>query len=397
MKYYSVPADFKTETLERYCELGDKYPDSKIKETYGQITIGNLLGSGRAGDLIPEVDLNKLSVYVENSKKRGIDFNYTLNATCLSNREFTEVGIKEITSFLNTIYEIGIDKITIAMPSLIELINLSKYKFEIKASTLCQVINANKAMSYKKLGINRVVVDESINRDFNTLRSIKTAFGSGVEIIVNVICNKNCIYRMFHQNQVSHDTSTEHKSSTYYSHRCIMKRVEDVSNLMRINWIRPEDIKYYSEIGINCFKIQGRQAVLKGDIVKTVESYLKESFNGNLMELLDSFSPTNNFKIHMDNKKLDGFIKPFVEKDNFCKNDCDSCNYCNNYIQKSIDYQKTSEVFSLAGEFYSKFDEFINMVKDQNDEKAKDENTLSSGNTAGAINIQTEDMSFEFE
>ncbi len=42
------------------------------------------------------------------------------------------------------------------------------------------------------------------------------------------------------------------------------------------------------------------------------------------MELLDSFSPTNNFKIHMDNKKLDGFIKPFVEKDNFCKNDCDS-------------------------------------------------------------------------
>ena len=397
MKYYSVPADFKTETLERYRELGDIYPDCKVIETYGQITIGNFLGSGRAGDLIPEVDLDKLSTYVENSKKRGIDFNYTLNATCLSNREFTAAGIREITSFLNTVYEMGIDKITIAMPSLIELINLSKYKFEIKASTLCQVINVNKAISFKKLGVNRVVVDESINRDFNTLQSITKAFGSGVEIIVNVICNKNCIYRMFHQNQVSHDTSTEQKSSTYYSHRCIMKRTEDVSNLMRMNWIRPEDIKYYSDIGINNFKIQGRQAVVNGDIIKTVESYFKESFGGNLMELLDSFSPTNNFKIHMDNKKLDGFIKPFVNSGDFCKNDCDSCNYCNRYIQKRIDYQKTSDVFRLAGEFYSKFDDFINMVKDHNDEKIKDESTLRNVNKAGATNIETEDMSFELD
>jgi collagenase-like PrtC family protease len=176
-----------------------------------------------------------------------------------------------------------------------------------------------------------------------------------------------------------------------------MKRVEDVSNLMRMNWIRPEDIKYYSEIGINNFKIQGRQAVVNGDIVKTVESYFKESFHGNFMELLDSFSPTNNFKIHMENKKLDGFIKPFVEKDNFCKNDCDSCNYCNKYIEKSIDYQKTSEVFRLAGDFYSKFDDFINIVKDYNDEKVMDENVLRNANKAGVFSMQTEDMSFEFE
>ncbi len=68
-----------------------------------------------------------------------------------------------------------------------------------------------------------------------------------------------------------------------------------------------------------------------------------------------------------------------------------------NILKKNIDYQKTSEVFRLAGEFYSKFDEFINMVEDHNDEKVKDENTLSNANTARAITMQTEDMSFEFE
>lgn len=392
MKYYNIPADFKTETIDRYCELNDKYPDSKIIETYGQITIGNTLGSGRACDLIPKIDLSRLGIYTRYSQKKGIDFNYTLNATCLSNREFTEAGIKEITGFLNTIYEMGINSITIAMPSLIELINLSKYKFNIKASTLCQIINANKAMSYKRFGVSRIVVDESVNRDFNSLRRIVGAFGNGVEVIVNVICHKNCIYRAFHQNQVSHDMSTEQPSATYYSHRCIMKRVEDVANLMRMNWIRPEDIKYYSAIGINYFKIQGRQAVLKGDPVKTVESYFKESYDGNLIELLDSFSPTNNFAVYMDNKKLDNFIKPFVEKDDFCKNDCSGCSYCDAYVRKCTDYSKTQEVFNLAGEFYTKFDHFINMAK-SNSNTAEQEQNIPRG-TSSAFNT---DMEFEFE
>jgi collagenase-like PrtC family protease len=367
MKYYIVPADFKSETLDKYCELNDKYPDAKIIETYGQITVGNTLGSGRAGDLIPKIDLNMLSLYMQNSKKRGIDFNYTLNSTCLSNKEFRKEGIEEISGFLNTLYEIGINSITVAMPSLIELIKLSKYKFNIKASTVCQIINANKASCFKRLGVDRIVLDESINRDFNSLRRITKAFGSGVEVIVNVICNKNCIYRPFHHNQVSHDMNTEQTSATYYSHRCIMKRVEDVANLMRMNWIRPEDIKYYSDIGINHFKLQGRQAVLKGDPVKTVESYLKESYDGNLLELLDSFSPTNSFSVYLDNKKLDGFIAPFIEKNDFCKNDCESCRYCDAYVRKGTDYDETKEVFDLAGEFYSSFDQFIDMLKDYNE------------------------------
>ncbi|XBX10037.1 U32 family peptidase [Enterocloster clostridioformis] len=366
MKHYNVPADFKIETLDWYCGLMDKYPECRITETYGQITVGNRLGSGRAGDLIPAVDLNNLSTYVNCSKKKGIDFNYTLNATCLSNIEFTKNGLKEIMEFLDTIYEIGIDKITIAMPSLIELTKLSKYKFEIKASTLCQIDNANKAINIKQLGADRIVIDESINRDFSTLKSIISSFGKGAEVIVNVICNKDCIYRMFHQNQVSHDISTENRSTTYYSHRCIMQRIEKVSNLMRMNWIRPEDIKYYTALGISNFKIQGRQAVQNGNIVMTVESYFKESFDGNLMELLDCFSPTNSFKVYIDNKSLNGFIEPFVVDGEFCKSNCERCGYCDEFIDKCIDRDKTNEVFDLAREFYSQYDEYINMIKDNN-------------------------------
>ncbi|GKX31192.1 peptidase U32 [Vallitalea longa] len=363
MKYYVVPADFKTETIDKYYKLNNTYSDSKVIETYGQLTIGNSLGSGRAGDLIPKIDIHGLKNYISYSRDKGIGFSYTLNATCLGNREFEEEGIEEILGFLKKLYEIGVRSLIIAMPTLFEIVKMSGYDFEIKASTLCQITNVNKAVSFKKLGVSKIVLEESINRDFKTIKDIVGAFGDGVEIIVNVICHKNCTYRMFHQNQVSHDKEVNTKSSTYYSHRCMMKRAEEPSNLLKMNWVRPEDIKYYHEMGIQYYKLQGRQAVLHGDMVKTVESYFKESFDGNLMDLLDGFHSTNAFKVYIDNKKLDSFLKPFRTNDNFCKNNCDACNYCNKFVGKVVDLEQTKEVFDAATKFYQQCDHFNNSVK----------------------------------
>ncbi|MGE5632750.1 MAG: U32 family peptidase [Caulobacteraceae bacterium] len=373
MKYFNVPADFKKETIDKYYELNNTYKDSKVYETYGQITIGNLIGSGRAYDLIPKVDMAQLKSYIEYSQDRGISFNYTLNATCLGNREFTREGIGDITAFLEELYHCGVRSLTISLPSLIELVRRMGYNFEIKASTVCQIINPNKAMAYKKLGADKIVLDESINRDFDTLRRIRQAFGSNVEVIVNVICHKNCIYEMFHHNQTSHDIGNESKapSVTYYSHRCMMKRCENVSNILKLGWIRPDDIKYYTDIGIQYFKLQGRQAVLNGDPLRATECYFQEYYDGNLMHLLDMFSPTNSFIVYVDNRKLDGFIKPFFEKPGFCKNDCLSCGYCDKYIKNCIDLEKTSEIFNLANEFYEKYDSYINMINDLKREKSR--------------------------
>lgn len=362
MKYYVVPSDFKNETIDRYHKLNSLYKESKVIETYGQITIGNILGSGRAGDLIPKVDIHRLKSFIEYSKGKQIGFNYTLNATCLGNSEFTEEGIGEILRFLGELYEAGVRSITVAMPSLFELVKMSGYDFEIKTSTLCQITNANMAMSYKKMGAKRIVLQESLNRDFETLRQITEAYGEGIEIIVNVICHKNCIYRMFHQNQVSHDKEVNDKSSTYYSHRCMMRRSEEVSNLLKLNWVRPEDIKHYYDIGIRYFKLQGRQAVLHGDMYKTVESYFKESYDGNLMDLLDAFYSTNAFNVYIDNKKLNSYLEPFYNNGNFCKNNCEKCNYCANFVNKAVDFQQTKERFDSARKFYQEYDHFKNNV-----------------------------------
>lgn len=362
MKYFNIAADFKEETIDQYEALNQKYADSKVVETFGQISINNMYGSGRPGDMMPKTDMQALEKYVSYSSKKNINFSYTMNALCLSNREFTEAGLRDIKGFLSQLSDMGIHSLTVAIPAVIDFVHRTNFKFEIKASTLCDITNANKAVAYKELGADRIVVHESINRDFDALRSIREAYGPNTEVITNVICHKSCIFRPFHQIQGSHDTDPDTPSPRYYSHKCMMRRASGLHNYMNLNWIRPEDIKYYTQIGINRFKIQGRQTVVQGNPVKVMESYMKESYDGNLMELLDMFNPSNSFQVYIDNKKLDGFIDAYVKNSKFCKNDCQKCGYCMKYAERSMDVNRMEEVSGLMKRFYEEFDTVSTMM-----------------------------------
>ena len=210
------------------------------------------------------------------------------------------------------------------------------------------------------------MVDESINKDFYTLKNIREVFGGKVEIIINQICDKNCMYRMFHYNMISGDIAgtTNKASINYYEHRCVLQQLKSVDNLLKLCWVRPEDIKYYADIGINHFKLQGRHTFVQGgDPVLTVKCYFDESYDGNLMDLLSMIAKLTSFKVYVDNKKLDGFIKPFVEKAHFCENNCTACRYCETFAKRCIDYEAAEEVTQLAKEFYEDYDQYKKSLK----------------------------------
>ncbi|MCU0286589.1 MAG: U32 family peptidase [Acidobacteria bacterium] len=358
MKYFSMPADFKKETIAEYNKLNREYEDSCIIETYGNITIGNELESGRPVDILPQVDLAGLRAYIEYSQQNGIDFNYTINASYINNREFTPGGIEVIYSFLGKLHEAGVRALTITLPSLIKLVKQFPYDFSIKGSTICQANNVNKALELKRMGLERIVVDESINRKFNILKRIRDAFGEKVEIIVNSICHMDCSYRMFHYNQIAGDSVKVSSgcSNSYYPHQCLIRRYENSANLLKLTWVRPEDIKYYTAIGIHYFKLQGRPRVMKGNPVRAVESYFKEHYEGDLFDLLNLFAPVSSFNFAVDNKKMDGYIKHFYEHRDFCRNDCLACRFCQSFAKDKIDSVKLEEVHRLAEAYFREFD-----------------------------------------
>ncbi len=360
IKYFSIPSDFDKGTVDKLERLNRSYKEAKVVETYGNITLKNFLGSGRSVELLPGIDLDRLQDYISYSRAKGIDFNYTLNASHMDNIEFKSLGMLEILNFLGKLYHIGIRRLTVALPSLMEIIRNSKYDFKMKASAICQITTPNKAREFRKMGVERMVADEYLNRHLAQLKRVNDAFGEGVEIIVNSICHKDCPGRMFHYNQISTDSIklSSEASANYYTHRCLLRRYETIGNVLKLTWIRPEDIKYYSAIGIKHFKLQGRHTVRAGDPVRTLEGYFKGSFDGDLLEFLDMFNPTSRFKVTVDNSKLAGFIKPFYENDYFCKDDCPHCNYCENFARKIIDEREQQEVYRSAKEFFRQYDRF---------------------------------------
>ncbi|GKX31191.1 protease [Vallitalea longa] len=362
MKYFSIPADFKKSTIDRLYELNNTYEDIKIIETYGQVTVGKILNSGRIMDVLPQINMAELKKYIEYCRKKNIEFSYTLNPACFGNYEFSEEGIKSILDLLNQLATIGITNITVSSPSLVEIVRESGFDFEIKASAICEIVSPNKANFYKKIGAERIVVDPDITRDFEKLKHICEVYGDKVEIIINNVCMHNCPYKMFHYNHEAHCTNDQDIKDFFFN-RCSMQKASDTANLLKLNWIRPEDIKLYEEVGIRYFKIQGRQNVLTGDIVKTLEYYFNESYDGNLFDLITIFSPYNSYQTYIDNKKLDGFVERFFREPGFCKEVCSKCGYCNRYAKMAIDVEESRELNRKCLEFYSEYDKFSKVLK----------------------------------
>lgn len=329
MIYYSIPADFNLEHIDLLNEINCIYPDKKIAEVYGQITEGTLNGSGRKKECLPQIGKKEFELYIsELFRRTSIKFSYTFNASCLGNLEYTKEGIKKIKNFFTYLHRLGIDRITVSSPAIIEIAKSLPFNLDIKASAICQISNKNKMIQYRNMGVSSIVLDEDITRKFGLIQKIQKEFRGSVELIVNSLCRKNCVFKTFHYNQQAHNGTSERENISYFDYKCIAAKLADENDILRGNWIRPEDILYYKNIGINRFKIQGRHAVLKGDIYKTVMCYMEEKYEGNLVDLLGCFAKDQYAGLYLDNRRLKHFIPPFLEDDDFCRDDCIACNYC---------------------------------------------------------------------
>ena len=341
MIWYSVPADFKIQTLYDMKKLEEKYPGNSVREVFGNLS-GSRWPSGH-GFLRSQKYLEtfrELEKYVQAAGKLGYDFNYTFNAACLDNKDIIDSELEEILEFIGNLADIGVRRITIASPALIGAVHRRYPSLLITASAITGVNSAYRANEVQKLGASTVVLEEDLTRDFKRIRGIAKYSTPDIEIIVNSKCTFNCLYRNFHYNSVSHDTGGR-KTVFNYGGNCAKCREQDPVQFIKSLWIRPEDIELYAEQGVKVFKLIGRERLSDIDLLRMIEVYFSRSYDGNLVDLVFGFATTRKH-IYIDNKKLDGFIDKFVNEEFECLDACspEHCNYCQTYLEKSLVKEK---------------------------------------------------------
>jgi len=385
MMKISLATNYEDDLIERIKE----YP---IYEIYGKLK-NDIIGGGRPDDELKDIETIKFEKHVKMVRKSGIKFNYLLNGSCLANNEQNEEWQKKFKSFLTYLKKIGVNALTVTNPYVMQFVK--KYfgnYFTLRVSTFACVDSFERAKYWEDMGADIICADfVKINRDFKKLKyMVQNLKHAKIEILVTNSCLKNCPMIFTHTTSLSHasDKSLEKENyedwSLFYCQEIQNNKNEEY---IKSPWVRPEDIKYYEEIGIEHFKITER-GFPTDELVKRVKAYTDRKYNGNLIDLIQGHGyldkngeqklekaqvntrkeAYNEIKrvrglgqpriyprhIYIDNEKLDGFIEFFVNDK--CINNCNVCDYCKSISRKVI--TKNEEVSDYLKELYSKYDEY---------------------------------------
>ncbi len=328
-------------------------------------------GGGRSSFVLPEITEGDIEKAVKNSHANNIEFNYVMNSACMGNKEYTDEKYKEIIEHLDWIKEIGADWITLANPYIIEVCKNRHPDLKISLSSFVTVESIQRAKYYDEIGVGEITVRENINRDFRLLEEMRKSVDCEIQLIANQACLYQCPYQFYHCNFVSHASQRDNSSSNGQIDFCVLKcnkyRFSDPTEIIKSCWIRPEDIKFYEEIGIDKFKITDRSSPTQwlDNVVKTYQD--RKLKGNNLADILNLCIGVNRRKsnnsvikdtdimtkelknmrklvkafalleVNINNKELDGFIEHF--KSFRCKEiSCDSCGYCEEVSKRAIEF-----------------------------------------------------------
>lgn len=363
-----------------------------IYEVYGKLK-NDIIGGGRPDDELKDIEIINFENHVKTVRKNRIKFNYLLNGSCLSNNEQNKEWQDNLKKFLEYLLEIGVNALTITNPYILQFVK--KYfgeQFTVRISTFACVDSFERAKYWEEMGADIICADfVKINRDFKTLKyMVDNLKHSKIEILATNSCLKNCPMIFTHTTALSHasdKTRGKEKYEDWSLFYCQEIQNENEEEYIKSPWVRPEDEKYYEDIGIEHFKLTER-GFPTDELVKRVRAYTNRKYDGNLIDLIQGHGyldkrgeqklekrqvktqgeiyneikrvrglgcprqyPRN---IYIDNSKLDGFIDFFLKGN--CSNNCNSCGYCKKISDKVI--TKNKEVSDYLKELYRKYDEF---------------------------------------
>lgn len=335
MPYFTVPCDFNGDKIYDLLANNDNY-FVPVKETYGSLKHSKY-GSGRKYFELPDVSDEKFQNYLNECNKNNLIFNYVLNLSCNSNQEFTLSGQKDILAHIEKLYSAGVKRFTIAIPSLIDLVDSIFPDIEVTVSVITGVDTVDKAEYFSsKKSVKCIYVHEALNRKPELLKKIIDVCHKNeteVGTIVNSFCLLDCPFRNYHYNFGAHATfGASYIIPEYYGSICGLMKMDNPKNIVSSPWIRPNDLEFYVNLGVDKFKISGREMhANNANMLKVVETYNSKKYEGNLVSLFMCFTSciyADTFVINNDSN-IDRYMDLILHGKTKClTRDCEHCGQC---------------------------------------------------------------------
>ena len=115
-----------------------------VEEVYGKFPSDGVSG-GRPRYLATPLSESDLRHYIRLLDQHGIAFNYLLNGACFGNHEWTHSWQKRVTALLTKLGELGVSRVTVSTPFLLELVKRRFPEFRVKVGIYAQVDTAQRA------------------------------------------------------------------------------------------------------------------------------------------------------------------------------------------------------------------------------------------------------------
>ena len=107
-----------------------------VDEVYGKFPNDGVSG-GRPRYLATPLSETDLRHYISLLDRHGIAFNYLLNGACFGNREWTRPWQKRVKALLTKLGDLGVRRVTVSTPFLLELVKRLFPRVQGKSWDLC--------------------------------------------------------------------------------------------------------------------------------------------------------------------------------------------------------------------------------------------------------------------
>jgi len=243
------------------------------------------LGHGRPRAITPPVTWRQLGLHIRRCRDAGLGFNLLLNPLCLEAQEESLRLERKLRRTLQRAVDLGATGVTVAHPWVVGL--AKETPLRIRVSVFVGISTIEQAQYWENLGAHVLALDTHVlSRDLPVIRRIVAACASATaELPVNIGCLLRCPLARTHAARLSHSSKPGAQPVDPCTRWCLEKKRADPLNLIRADFIRPEDLGRYEETGVKHFKIVDRSC--SSDVlVERVVAYRNREWHGDLLELI---------------------------------------------------------------------------------------------------------------